>query len=530
LSNEPVTIALMQNSPKPRLLVFVVTYEAESTVADVLSRIPPDLKGSFDVSVLVIDDNSNDRSFEIGLRSGLTSRFPTAVLYDPSRQGYGGNQKLGYTYAIRHSFDFLVLLRGDGQHAPESIPDLLQPLLDGEADTVLGSRVLSRGAPRHEGKPFRATVGSKILTWAQNRLLRVGLSEFHSGFRAYRVATLSQLPFQYCSDGFRFDIEIIVQLSFAGARITEIPIPPLGGRQSFRVNKFRYAKDLVSTALHSRLHRVNLLYARRFDLEGLANHHYELKLGFRSSHTLAIDAVPAGSRVLDIGSGPGHVAGELVKKDCTVDGADQWPASEDAPFQSFHIWREPGTLDIDVQAYDWVLLLDVVEHLRHPEQLLASLREAAQGRERTPRFIVTTGNVAFCIVRIQALLGSFNYGKRGILDMTHTRLYTFKTLRALFEESGFRIERMEGIPAPVPLALGNRWLAHFLVDLNSILLRILPGFFAYQIFMIVSPMPTVDALLDSSLRASQRRSAALGVTLGDEAHARAYPESAGESA
>jgi glycosyltransferase involved in cell wall biosynthesis len=525
-----MTPALVHDAAKPTLLVFVVAYEAESTLAEVLDRIPSELESLVDVEILIIDNSSSDRTFEIGIRSGLASRFPTTVLYNPSQQGYGGNQKLGYTYAVRHDFDFLVPLHGAGQHAPESIPDLLLPLLDDRADAVLGSRMLLSGTAREGGMPFYRFVGNKILTWIQNRLLRMHLSELHSGFRAYRVATISRLPFQYCGDGFQFDTEIIIQLSLAGARISEAPIPPYDRREICRVNGLRYAKDIVFTTLRSRLHRVNLLYARRFDLEGPANHHYELKLGFRSSHTLAIDAVAAGSRVLDIGSGPGHVAGELVKKGCTVDGADQWPASEDAPFQSFQIWREPGALDVDVQAYDWVLLLDVVEHLRYPEQLLGHLREAAQGHERTPRIIVTTGNVAFCVVRLQALFGNFNYGKRGILDMTHTRLYTFKTLRALFEESGFRIERMEGIPAPVPLALGRNRLAHFLVDLNSLLLRILPGFFSYQIFMIVSPMPTVDALLDHSLKASERRRAALGAALGDEAHARTHPESAGKSA
>ena len=95
-------------------------------------------------------------------------------------------------------------------------------------------------------------------------------------------------------------------------------------------------------------------------------------------------------------------------------------------------------MELDLRDFDYVLLLDVIEHLKEPEKFLDGLRHAARSLRGEPRFIVTTGNVAFGIVRLQLLLGNFNYGKRGILDLTHTRLYTFRTLRLLFEQCGFR--------------------------------------------------------------------------------------------
>lgn len=489
--------------------MFVVAYEAESTLAAVLSRVPRSLASGIDLEVLVIDDSSSDRTFEVGVRARIVCGFPLTVLYNPRNQGYGGNQKLGYTYALRHNFDFVVLLHGDGQYAPESIPDLLRPLLADEADAVLGSRMLARGAARRGGMPLYKFVGNKILTWLQNRLLGTCLSEFHSGFRAYRVSSLGRVPFQYCADVFHFDTEIIIQMLFAGCRIAEVPIPTYYGQEICRVNGMRYAKDVTLTTVRSRLHRLSFLYSRKFDVDGPANRHYNLKLGFPSSHSLAIDAVPEGSRVFDIGAGPGHVAAELVRKGCTVDGADQWPPNVAAPFRAFQVWQEPDSLEVDLHDYDCVLLLDVIEHLRYPEELLDQLREAARSLEGRPRFIVTTGNIVFLPVRIQALLGNFNYGKRGILDMTHTRLYTFGTLRALFEQSGFQIERVAGIPAPVPLILGRSRLSRFLIGLNTLLIRVAPGLFSYQIFMIVAPSPTVDALLDNTLGASAERAAAL---------------------
>ena len=106
-----------------RLLIFIVAYNAETTIEKVLSRIPAGLH-SEDVEVLIIDDSSADDTFQNGLRyQQRTSDFKITVLRTPENQGYGGNQKLGYRYAIDHQFDIVALLHGDGQYAPEKLPD-----------------------------------------------------------------------------------------------------------------------------------------------------------------------------------------------------------------------------------------------------------------------------------------------------------------------------------------------------------------------------------------------------------------------
>lgn len=122
--------------------------------------------------------------------------------------------------------------------------------------------------------------------------------------------------------------------------------------------------------------------------------------------------------------------------------------------------------------------------------------------------------MAFALVRFQLMAGNFNYGKRGILDLTHTRLFTFSSLRYLFEQRGFTIERVEGVPAPFPLALGYNAVSRWLVRLNSFLIRALPGLFSYQILMVVRPRPTVEALLDDSIAASSQRAASLNQRVG----------------
>jgi|CXWL01.1.fsa_nt_gi glycosyltransferase involved in cell wall biosynthesis len=483
---------------RARLLVFVVAYEAESTLAGVLARIPASVF-DLDVEVLVIDDGSRDQTFEVARRSVSRLPYRLTVLANRVNQGYGGNQKLGYEYAIRHGFDFVLLLHGDGQYAPERIPALIQPLLDDDADAVLGSRMLERGAARRGGMPLYKRLGNRILTWIQNRLLRTALSEFHSGFRAYRVAALSRLPFEHNASVFHFDTEIIIQFLLAGLRIVEVAIPTYYGDEICRVNGLRYARDVVVTTARARLHQWCIFYDRKFDVVAPTNAHYGLKLGYASSHTAALAAVPPGARVLDVGCGPGLMARELRGKGCVVDGADQDPPADASAFREFIVWREPEPLAVDVSAYDVVLLLDIVEHLREPERFLDTLRRSARSLDGNPPFIITTGNVAFIVLRLQLLLGSFNYGKRGILDITHTRLYTLGSLRNLFEQCGFRVERTAGIPAPFPVALGRGRLPRLLVQLNAALIRLLPRLFAYQFLMVAHPLPTADSLLDDTL-------------------------------
>jgi glycosyltransferase involved in cell wall biosynthesis len=490
---------------RPRVLVFVVAYEAESTLRKVLDRIPAIVFDSFDAEVLVIDDSSSDQTFEVGVRSASDSRHRITILYNRRNQGYGGNQKLGYQYAIVNGFDYVVLLHGDGQYAPESIPHLLQPLVEERADAVFGSRMLTRGAARSGGMPLYKFIGNKVLTWLQNRLLGSKLSEFHSGFRAYRVATLDRLPFAFNTNNFHFDTEIIIQLMLERARIVEVPIPTYYGDEICRVNGMLYAKNVIMATLVSRMHRLNVLYDRKFDLGGAGNSHYTLKLGYDSSHTAALSAVPAGARVLDIGCGPGAFDKLLVDKGCIVSGADQFLPADATIFKRFLLWNEQAPLDVSADEYDYILLLDIIEHLTSPEAFLDSLRTSLGSLDGHPKILITTGNVVFAVVRLQSLLGNFNYGKRGILDLTHTRLYTFGTLRKLFEQCGYSVEEVRGIPAPYPAAIGLNWVSRLLLAINSALIRLSKGLFSYQIYMRVAPTPTIDALLNDSIAGSATR-------------------------
>jgi Glycosyl transferase family 2 len=184
---------LVPAAPK-RLLVIVVAYHAESTLTTVLERIPSELFATYDCEILVIDDASTDRTFEIGREyKAAHPDVGLTVLRNELNQGYGGNQKIGYAYAIAEGFDAVALLHGDAQYAPEELPLLAAPIAAGDADAVFGSRMMVPGAALKGGMPLYKYVSNRILTGVQNAVLGTRLSEFHSGYRIYAVAALRKI-------------------------------------------------------------------------------------------------------------------------------------------------------------------------------------------------------------------------------------------------------------------------------------------------------------------------------------------------
>jgi glycosyltransferase involved in cell wall biosynthesis/2-polyprenyl-3-methyl-5-hydroxy-6-metoxy-1,4-benzoquinol methylase len=490
---------------RPRLLVFIVAYYAESTLTSVLERIPAQVRDDYDCEILVVDDASEDRTYALGREyQRAHPEIRMTVLRNELNQGYGGNQKIGYTFAVERGFDIVVLLHGDGQYAPEEMPRLLTPLRDREADAVFGSRMMTAFGALRGGMPLYKYVGNRALTTMQNALLRTCLSEFHSGYRAYSVPALRRIRFPLNSNDFHFDTEIIIQLLNAGQRIVEVPIPTHYGDEICYVDGVRYAKDVTLTTLQMVAHGVGVFNQRRFeplDDDGHANSHYDVKLGYPSSHQFALDAVPAGSRVLDIGAGPGRMAQELVAKGCEVTVVDQFPAP-DAPGDVEVIQQnldEPPVFD--ARKYDHLLMLDVIEHLKDPEGFLEQLVDQFDYGPRT--LVLTTPNVGFATQRLMLLFGQFNYGNAGILDRTHTRLFTFRSLKRLLVDSGFRLREVRGVPAPWPKVLGDGGLGRAAVRVNELLIRLSRTLFSYQIFVVADCTPNVRFVLEDSRSRSE---------------------------
>jgi glycosyltransferase involved in cell wall biosynthesis len=505
---KPSPKAVSRSRSKPRVLIFVIAYYAESTLRLVLERIPEQIFREYDCEVLVVDDGSEDRTFAIGREyKSAHPELRMTVLRNEYNQGYGGNQKVGYSFAIREGFDFVAMVHGDGQYAPEELPRLLAPLKDGMADAVFGSRMIEKLGALRGGMPLYKYVGNKILSTTQNFLLGTRLSEFHSGYRIYSVGALKQIPFLLNSNDFHFDTEIIIQLLNAKARIAELPIPTYYGKEICRVNGMKYAKDVLAATLRSVAHRSGLLYQRKFDPHLDGNEQYDLKLGYASSHTYALDAVPRDARVIDIGSGPGGMAAELVKKGCEVTVVDQFAPTVETPHVRVVEQDLNAELKFDVKDQDYILMLDVIEHVSDPERFVRELRAGFDYRPRT--LILTTPNVAFVIQRLMLLFGQFNYGRTGILDRTHTRLFTFRSIRHLLRDQGFKIRTIKGVPAPFPKVFGNGVLGRSALAANLAMMRISKTLFSYQIYVEAETTPDVDFVLRDSKEKSELRAAAL---------------------
>ncbi len=156
---------------------------------------------------------------------------------------------------------------------------------------------------------------------------------------------------------------------------------------------------------------------------------------------------------------------------------------------------------VNVSQFDQIFLLDIIEHLKEPGHFMDELRFAT-GCKR-PEIVLTTANIGFIATRLMLLLGQFNYGKKGILDVTHTRLFTFRSMRELLRQSGYKILEVRGIPAPFPVALGNNFITRILLRLNSTLIWLSKGLFSYQIFIRARAMPTVNNVLHETISGSK---------------------------
>ena len=232
--------------------ILIVAYNAQETLTKVLDRIPSDFVKQID-AILVCDDASTDDTHKIGLSYQSKSQLPLTIVRHEINLGYGGNQKTGYQWALEKNLDLVVLLHGDGQYAPEYLPQMVEPIVSGRADVVFGSRMITQGGARQGGMPLYKFVGNKILTKLQNRLAKVSLTEWHSGYRAYSVASLRKINFLKNSDYFDFDSQIILQMIGARQRIVEIEIPTFYGDEISRVNGIKYGIKILIHTLKFRL-------------------------------------------------------------------------------------------------------------------------------------------------------------------------------------------------------------------------------------------------------------------------------------
>jgi 2-polyprenyl-3-methyl-5-hydroxy-6-metoxy-1,4-benzoquinol methylase len=491
--------------------ILVVAYNAESTLVEVLERLPTAFARRL-TAILIADDESTDATFDVGTAyQASATHLPIEIIRRPKNLGYGGNQKAGYEWAIERGLDIVVMLHGDGQYAPEVIEDLVQPLEAGTCDAVFGSRMLAPGGALRGGMPKYKYVGNKVLTRLQNLTVGTNLSEWHSGYRAYSVKALSEIPFQRNSDDFDFDTEIIIQLHEAGKRIVEVPIPTYYGDEICRVNGIKYGIDVLVDAARYRLQKVG------FGGDDLvfASEAYESKLEptLESSHKVILDRLGdvAGKRVLDVGCGNGVIARELARRGAIVTGIDYLPDPSwnvEQPSLDFMLADlEVGLPDGLSSEYDVIVAADILEHLRAPEELLGKL---ALRLALTGHLILSVPSISHWYPRLLIGAGRFRYDRRGILDRTHLRFFTPRSSVEMVESVGGHVEDVlyTGTPFEVlrrsasgtPTSEGGDFLERStaaLSRLSTASARAWPNLFAYQI-VVVAGFPSVSDAIDTA--------------------------------
>jgi glycosyltransferase involved in cell wall biosynthesis len=470
-----------------RIGIVVVAYNAASTLATVLDRLPNSFRSRV-AEVVVCDDASSDSTYAVGKEYQAGTDLPLTIIRRPQNLGYGGNQKAAYRWAIEHNLDIVVLLHADGQYAPEVIEDLIAPVASGDCDAVFGSRMMDAGSARTGGMPLYKYVGNRVLSRFSNAATGLELTEWHSGYRAYRVEALKELPLEANSDGFDFDTEIILQLLEAKMAIVEVPIPTFYGDEICRVNGLGYAKDVVMDVLRYRFHKVGF---GRGDL-AFAGDVDELTGSDSAVHRKLLSWLGRGpsKRILDLACSNGRL-GELLRLEGhTVVGvsAEKLDGVGDR-LAGFVEGDINNGLPIEVGGnFDVVIATNVFEQLINPSSLLAQL-----GDVLSPRgvIMVSVPNVAHWYPRLRVLFGHFDYERRGIFDEGHLRFFTRNSFERMTQRAGMRVRRSSSAGLPVEVVKRGgpspSRLMSMVARLDRLGLALSPNLFSYQLLFELEP-------------------------------------------
>jgi len=242
---------------KPKVVVVMPAYNAAKTLHMTYHDLPRDMVDL----VILVDDGSSDETARIARELGLE------LFVHDRNYGYGANQKTCYREALRAGADIIVMVHPDYQYDPTLLPEIIQPIVDGAADVVLGSRLMG-ASPIKQGMPWWKYVSNRFLTRVENWAFGLNLSEYHTGYRAFRRDALEGVNLQMNSDAFIFDQEIMAQFVNLGLRITEVPVPTRYFAQASSasfVQSSIYGLSILWLVCRYKLHRWNISRQRQFD-------------------------------------------------------------------------------------------------------------------------------------------------------------------------------------------------------------------------------------------------------------------------
>jgi len=249
---EPPSLAGDHTAHNDRVVIVMPAYNAART----LERTYADIPHALIHRIILVDDVSRDETVEIARQLGLD------VHIHQQNRGYGGNQKTCYDQALSSGASVVVMLHPDYQYDATRIPALIEPILSGAADMVLGSRLL--GDPLAGGMPRWKYISNRFLTLVENLAFGLRLSEYHTGFRAYSRRLLETIPYHANSDDFVFDQELASQAVACGFRIAEISVETRYFAEASSVNFRRsvvYGLSTLRVAARHLLHRSRIRHS-----------------------------------------------------------------------------------------------------------------------------------------------------------------------------------------------------------------------------------------------------------------------------
>jgi glycosyltransferase involved in cell wall biosynthesis len=241
---------------KEKVVVVMPAYNAAKTLHMTYAELPHDVVDL----VIVVDDGSRDETARIARELGLE------LFVHNANYGYGANQKTCYREALRAGADIIVMVHPDYQYDPTLLPSVIAPIQKGQADVVLGSRLLG-GDPMKGGMPWWKYISNRFLTWAENQVFGLTLAEYHTGYRAYTRAAIEEVNVEMNSDNFIFDQEIMAQFVQNGMRVAEVPVPtryfPQASSASF-IQSSIYGLSILWLLARFGMHRWGLMKQRQF--------------------------------------------------------------------------------------------------------------------------------------------------------------------------------------------------------------------------------------------------------------------------
>jgi glycosyltransferase involved in cell wall biosynthesis len=242
---------------KPKVVVVMPAYNAAKTLHMTYADLPQNVVDL----VIVVDDGSSDETARIARDLGLE------LFIHDRNYGYGANQKTCYREALRAGADIVVMVHPDYQYDPTLLPEIIRPIEAGEADVVLGSRLMGIH-PIRQGMPWWKYYSNRFLTTLENLAFGLHLSEYHTGYRAFRRQVLESVNLQMDSDRFIFDQEIMAQIVNVKMRITEVPVPTRYFAQASSASLFQssvYGVSILWLLVRYLLHRGGIVHQRQFD-------------------------------------------------------------------------------------------------------------------------------------------------------------------------------------------------------------------------------------------------------------------------